>query len=49
MHPFLHAQSHPDRAAYIMAGTGETVTYKQLDERSLTEEEEQIIQQRVRR
>ena len=34
MHPFLHAQSHPDRAAYIMAGTGETVTYKQLDERS---------------
>ena len=34
MHPFIHAQTHPDRAAYIMAGTGETVTYKQLDERS---------------
>ena len=34
MHPFQHAQTHPDRAAYIMAGTGETVTYKQLDERS---------------
>ena len=34
MHPVHHAQTHPDRAAYIMAGTGETVTYKQLDERS---------------
>ncbi len=34
MHPFHHAQNHPDRAAYIMAGSGETVTYKQLDERS---------------
>jgi long-chain acyl-CoA synthetase len=34
MHPYLHAQTNPDRAAYIMAGTGETVTYKQLDERS---------------
>jgi long-chain acyl-CoA synthetase len=28
MHPYIHAQNHPDRAAYIMAGTGETVTYK---------------------
>ncbi|MES2033761.1 MAG: acyl-CoA synthetase [Pseudomonadota bacterium] len=34
MHPYLHAQTNPDRAAYIMAGSGETVTYKQLDERS---------------
>ena len=34
MHPTVFAKSHPDRAAYIMAGTGETVTYKQLDERS---------------
>ena len=34
MHPATHAKTHPDRAAYIMAGTGETVTYKQLDERS---------------
>ena len=34
MHPYIHAQNHPDRAAYIMAGSGETVTYKQLDERS---------------
>jgi hypothetical protein len=23
MHPFHHAQNNPDRAAYIMAGTGE--------------------------
>lgn len=34
MHPCQHAQTHPDRAAYIMAGSGETVTYKQLEERS---------------
>ena len=34
MHPATHAKTHPDRAAYIMAGTGETVTYKQLDDRS---------------
>lgn len=34
MHPSHYAKSHPDRAAYIMAGTGETVTYKQLEERS---------------
>lgn len=34
MHPYLHAQTCPDKAAYIMAGSGETVTYRQLDERS---------------
>lgn len=34
MHPATHAKTHPDRAAYIMAGSGETVTYKALDERS---------------
>ena len=34
MHPKLHAQTAPDRAAYIMVETGEVVTYKQLDERS---------------
>ena len=33
-HPSIHAQTHPDKAAFIMAGTGETVTYRQLDERS---------------
>tara|TARA_R110000824_G_scaffold366730_2_gene555732 strand:+ start:261664 stop:263217 length:1554 start_codon:yes stop_codon:yes gene_type:complete len=34
MHPTVHAKSTPDKAAYIMAATGETVTYKELDERS---------------
>src|SRR5204862_5019872 len=34
MHPCLHARTTPDKAAYIMAGSGETVTYRQLDERS---------------
>ena len=34
MHPAVHAKTHPDRAAYVMAGTGETVTYRQLDDRS---------------
>ena len=34
MHPFHHAQTQPDKPAYIMAGSGETVTYAQLDARS---------------
>ncbi|MDO9125461.1 MAG: AMP-binding protein, partial [Parvibaculum sp.] len=34
MHPSIHAQTTPDKPAYIMAATGETVTYKELDERS---------------
>jgi acyl-CoA synthetase (AMP-forming)/AMP-acid ligase II len=34
MHPSIHAKSNPDLAAYIMVETGETVTYRQLDERS---------------
>ena len=34
MHPTRFAKTNPDRAAYIMAGTGETVTYRELDERS---------------
>ena len=34
MHPTVHAKTTPDKAAYIMAATGETVTYKELDERS---------------
>jgi long-chain acyl-CoA synthetase len=34
MHPSVHAQATPDKPAYIMAGTGETVSYRQLDERS---------------
>ena len=34
MHPFHHAKTHPDKAAIIMSGSGETITFKQLDERS---------------
>jgi long-chain acyl-CoA synthetase len=34
MHPYIHAQAHPDKPAYIMAGSGETVTYRQLDQQS---------------
>ena len=34
LHPVAHARSHPDKPAYIMAATGETVTYAQLDERA---------------
>jgi long-chain acyl-CoA synthetase len=34
MHPSVHAKNHPDRAAIIMAGSGETVTYAQLERRS---------------
>ena len=34
MHPCHFAKTHPDKPAYIMAGSGETVTFQQLDERS---------------
>jgi long-chain acyl-CoA synthetase len=34
MYPGHHARSFPDKPAYIMADTGEAVTYGQLDERS---------------
>jgi long-chain acyl-CoA synthetase len=34
MHPSIHAQTQPDKPAFIMASTGETVTYRELDERS---------------
>jgi long-chain acyl-CoA synthetase len=34
MHPSIHAKTTPDKPAYIMAGSGETVTYRELDERS---------------
>ncbi|MEM1036390.1 MAG: AMP-binding protein [Pseudomonadota bacterium] len=34
MHPYHFAATTPDKAAYIMAGTGETVTFKQLNDRS---------------
>lgn len=32
MNPGVHAKTHPDKAAYIMAGTGQIVTYRELDD-----------------
>lgn len=34
MYPGAHAESHPDRPALIMASSGETVTYGELEARS---------------
>lgn len=34
MHPYLHAQKNPDKPAVIMAGTGQTITYGEMDKRS---------------
>jgi long-chain acyl-CoA synthetase len=34
MHPSQHAVTQPDKAAIIMAKTGERVTYRELDQRS---------------
>jgi long-chain acyl-CoA synthetase len=34
MHPSIHARTSPDKPAYIMAASGEVVTYSQLDARS---------------
>ena len=34
MHPSVHAKTQPDKPAFIMAASGETVTYRQLEERS---------------
>ena len=34
LHPVGHARTTPDKPAYIMAATGETVTYAQLDARA---------------
>ena len=34
LHPCHHARTHPDKPALIMGGSGEVVTYRQLDERS---------------
>ncbi|MET0970347.1 MAG: acyl-CoA synthetase [Tardiphaga sp.] len=33
-HPSIHATSHPDKIAYLMAGSGRALTYRELDERS---------------
>jgi len=34
MHPYIHARNTPDKPAYVMASTGEAVTYRQLDDQS---------------
>lgn len=34
MHPGVHANTNPDKAAYIMAATGRSVSYRELEEDS---------------
>ena len=34
MYPGLHAKTHPDQPAIVMARSGDIVTYRELDERS---------------
>src|ERR1700676_4183544 len=34
MWPAPHAEQHPDKAAYVLAVSGETVTYRDLDDES---------------
>jgi acyl-CoA synthetase (AMP-forming)/AMP-acid ligase II len=34
MHPFIHAENIPDQPAFIMAGSGESVSYQELEDRS---------------
>ena len=34
MYPGDYARKHPDRAAFIMASSGETVTYAELEARA---------------
>jgi long-chain acyl-CoA synthetase len=34
MHPSVHARTHPDKPAVIMATSGEVITYAELDRRS---------------
>jgi len=33
-HPSSHARTQPDKVVYLMAGTGESLSYRELDERS---------------
>src|SRR6202000_247185 len=33
-HPSVHARTQPDKIAYQMAGTGKSITYRELDELS---------------
>lgn len=34
MHPHIHARTHPDKPACILASTGQTVTYRELEDGS---------------
>jgi len=34
MHPYQHAIAHPERAAFVVADTGERLSYRELDEGS---------------
>ena len=34
LHPYAHAQATPDKPAVISAGSGEVVTYRQLEDGS---------------
>ncbi len=34
MHPSIHARTMPDRPAYVMAGSGHAISYRELDEAS---------------
>ncbi|TGD73304.1 acyl-CoA synthetase [Mangrovimicrobium sediminis] len=34
MHPYQHAATHPDRLAFVVADSGESLTYRELDEGS---------------
>jgi long-chain acyl-CoA synthetase len=34
VHPYVHAQRTPDKPALIMAGSGQSVSYRELDDRS---------------
>ena len=34
MHPYQHALAHPARLAFVMADTGERLSYRELDEGS---------------
>jgi long-chain acyl-CoA synthetase len=34
VYPRVHAATNPDKPALVMAGSGEVVTYRELDERS---------------
>ena len=34
MHPYQHAQSHPERPAFVVADRGLALSYRELDEGS---------------